>query len=389
MAVHSLSPNNTGVEKRKSIAFVVNNYPPKVGGVELHVSALADHLAARGHRVTVISLDNEQKSRQEDGVRVIRLKGTSSVGGVLAFPRPGAARRIRAVLREVDADLVSTHTRFFPMSYLGVRAARRLAIPAMHTEHGSDFVRGVSPLVSTASRAIDWTMGRTVLRSAGTVLAISGASREFVRRLANVDARVFHNAIDAGFFSAGAPTAPALPNHLVYVGRVVAGKGWPRVLEVAEALHPSRPDLHVHFIGDGVQRPLLEQAVASATHPDRFTVHGYMDGEGIRGILAGGVLLNPTELAEGFQTTLLEAVAAGAAVISTPVAAAEYLRGEGASVETVAASDSQAWVEATERALARPLEAVSDHLLESMDWTGRTDDFLREAASVIARRRWK
>lgn len=369
----------------KSIAFVVNNYPPKVGGVELHISALARRLAERGHAVTVITLDNVHPSGTEDGVRVVRLKGTPSIGGVLAFPWPGAGRRIRSVLRESGADVVSTHTRFFPMSYLGVRAAKRLRLPAIHTEHGSDFVRGVSSLVAVASKAVDWTMGRAVLRGAGRVLAISDASRSFVRRLANVDGHVFHNAIDADFFSAAAPQVPAHPTHLVYVGRVVAGKGWQRVVEVAEAL--KNPDLQVHFIGDGAQRPLLEQAVAATAHPERFTVHGYLDGEGIRGILSGGVLLNPTELAEGFQTTLLEAVAAGAAIVSTPVAAAEYLRGQGASVRTVAADDRRGWIEATEQALAEPLETVSPQLLEAMDWSGRTDDFLREAGSVSPRGR--
>lgn len=379
------TPEDPATGPTKSIAFVVNNYPPKVGGVELHISALARQLSDRGLTVTVITLDNAHPSAEEDGVRVVRLKGTPSVGGVLAFPWPGARRRIMTVLREVDADLVSTHTRFFPMSYLGVRAARRLALPAIHTEHGSDFVRGVPAFVSVASKAVDRTMGRAVLRGAGKVLAISDGSRAFVRRLADVDAQVFHNAIDTGFFSAEAPRVPAHPTHLVYVGRVVAGKGWQRVVEVAEALHPTHPGLHVHFIGDGAQRPLLEQAVASASHPDRFTVHGYLDGEGIRGILAGGVLLNPTELAEGFQTTLLEAVAAGAAVISTPVAAAEYLRGQGASVRTVAAGNGQAWVQSTEQALSEPLETVPDQLLESMDWAGRTDDFLREAANITPR----
>ena len=380
--MEALIQGDSDTRQVKSIAFVVNNYPPKVGGVEMHISALARQLADREHGVTIVTLDNENASSDEDGIRVVRLKCTPSIGGVLAFPLPGAGRRVGRILREVEADLVSTHTRFFPMSYLGVRAARRLAIPSIHTEHGSDFVRGVPFLVSVASKTVDRTLGRAVLRGAGKVLAISDASRSFVRRLANVDSQVFHNAIDAGFFSAAAPQGPRQPTHLVYVGRVVAGKGWQRVMEVAEALHTSRPDLQVHFIGDGAQRSQLEQAVASTAHPDRFLVHGYMNSEGIREILAGGILLNPTELAEGFQTTLLEAVAAGAAVVSTPVAAAEYLRGQGASVRTVAAGDRQGWVQATSQALAETIEALPDHLLKSMDWSGRTDDFLREAASV-------
>ena len=55
------------------IAFVVTNYPPRVGGVEKHVGALATRLAARGHRVSVFTLSDEPGTAREDGVLVRRL----------------------------------------------------------------------------------------------------------------------------------------------------------------------------------------------------------------------------------------------------------------------------------------------------------------------------
>lgn len=363
------------VNPSRSLAFVVNNYPPKVGGVELHVSALAQELAAEGHRVTVVTLDNQYPGAFEHGVEVIRLPSTRTIGGVLAFPHPGARRRITRLLEERDVEVVSTHTRFFPMSFVGVRAAKSLGVPSVHTEHGSDYVRGVSAFVGLASRMVDWTLGRLVLRGADRILGISSASAAFVRRLAGRDAVVFHNAIDTGFFGEAAVEGAA-PQRLVFLGRLVKGKGWERVLAVAEELLPAHPDLTVHFIGDGAERGALTEAVTRSVHSSRYSVHGYLEPARIRTILAGSILLNPTELAEGFQTTLLEAVAAGASIVSTPVAAAAYLLESGAPVRMVAASDAAGWNAAAKELLDAPGKPVSPALLESMDWKGRGRDFI-------------
>lgn len=362
----------------KSIAFVVNNYPPKVGGVELHVHALAKELSMKGHSVTVVTLDNDNSDATEDGVEVLRMASSRPIGGVLAFPKPGARRRITKILREKRVEVISTHTRFFPMSFLGIRAGRALGVPVVHTEHGSDHVRGVSSIVAAASRLVDWTMGRYVLKSANRVLAISSASAAFVQRLAGRDSTVFHNAIHSRFFAHSA--APRVtPHRLVFLGRLVPGKGWERVVEVGEQLLPEFKELSVHFIGDGSERALLEKRVASSPHRERYTIHGYLPPDAIRSVLTSSVLLNPTELAEGFQTTLLEAVAAGGAVISAPVAAAEYLKQQGAAVQTIDTNDAKSWVEASRIALGTPTVPVSSELLGDMDWSKRSAEFVEQA----------
>lgn len=369
-----------------SIAFVVNNYPPHVGGVESHVSSLARSLAGRGHRVTVLTLavgpDAAPGSGWEDGVEVVRLPATPALADVLALPLPGAARKVRAVLRSRGVDLVSTHTRFFPMSFIGVRAARALGLASVHTEHGSDHVRGVSPLIGLASRMVDRTLGRSVLRRAGRVLGISEAAAAFARSLSGTDVGTFHNAIDTERFKPAPGTLPAQREKLVFLGRLVPGKGWDTTLEAGEAVLAKRSGVELHFIGDGPQRSDLDAAVAASPHRERIFVHGFLSPEQIRPLITGAVLLNPTVLAEGFQTTLLEAVAAGAAVASTPVAAATYLQRQGAPVLTVDAADIEAWTVAVLDLLDAPPSMPESMLLHSMDWQGRTDEFLAIAEEL-------
>lgn len=372
-------------EPAHHIAFVVNNFLPKIGGVEFHVAALAKELANLGVRVTIFSLDNDTPSDLASNPKIVRFKCSPAVGGVLAWPWPGTARKIRKMLAQESVTAISSHTRFFPMSLIGVRLARRLSVPGIHTEHGSAEVKGVSPLVALASRLIDKTMGRLVLCGATTVLCISEGARDFVRELAGVNGQVFHNAIDTTAFACRSEEGSEIAarrTKLVYVGRVVPGKGWDLALATAEHLAADYPEMELHVVGDGTERAALEARAAASPMADRVIVHGQQPQARIAELLRGGVFLNPTTLSEGFQTTLLEAVAAGAAVVSTPVGAAQYLLAAGADVRLAEAGDSGAWVENVRDALDSPASRPAPELVASFDWKQRAAEYLAVVDSV-------
>src|SRR5690606_18310914 len=171
------------------------NYPPRTGGVEQHVRALASELTARGNDVAVVTLGTPTGWRQDGKIEVLTLPERFRISDILGFPFLGTRRRLTRMLRERSVDVVSVHTRFFPMSAVGWRAARAAGIPVIHTEHGSDHVKSDSRVITAASRAVDFTIGRAVLRGADRVLGVSEDVVAFVRRLAGVDADVFYNAI--------------------------------------------------------------------------------------------------------------------------------------------------------------------------------------------------
>ena len=382
------APAHPAPDSARHIAFVVNNYLPNVGGVEFHVAALAKQLASLGVRVTVLCLDNDTPSELESNPRIVRFKCSPAVGGVLAWPWPGTSRKIRQILADGSVTAISTHTRFFPMSLIGVRLARRLGVPGIHTEHGSAAVKGVSPMVALASNLVDRTMGRLVLRGASRVLCISDGAREFVRDLAGVDGEVFHNAIDTGAFTADGSTKADRPDRrsrLVYVGRIVPGKGWELALATAEQLAGDHPEMELHIIGDGIDRAALTARAEASPLADRVVIHGQQPQARIAELLRDSVFLNPTTLSEGFQTTLLEAVAAGAAVVSTPVGAARYLLDAGADVRLADAAEPGAWVKSVQAALDSPAAPPADALVDSFDWKRRAVEYLAVVKSVQLR----
>lgn len=358
------------------IVFAVNNYPPRVGGLEAHVSNLATHLAGQGHEVVVHALTQESSASvsSEAGVEVHRWPEMFSIGGVLGLPTPRAAVGLWRALVGSGADLLSTHTRFFPLTWLGVAAGRRAKVPVLHTEHGSDHIASPSPVIRWGARMVDLTLGRLALRRATAVVGVSDEVVAFVRRLSGVEASVFANAIVA-------PDADLRRDpraHLVFVGRIVAGKGWEDFLDVVAGLG----DVTAEVLGDGADLPALRERAASMGLGERLVIRGRVPMTEVYAALAGAVLVNPTRLSEGFQTTLLEALAVGGRVVTYPVPGAALLADSGAPIRVVPRS-SDALLDGVRAALASDGVPWTAEQLQRWTWPSRSREYATLAQRTV------
>ncbi|MBC9936616.1 MULTISPECIES: glycosyltransferase family 4 protein [unclassified Leucobacter] len=365
------------------IAFVVNNFLPKVGGMEYHIASLAEQLVARGHEVIVLDLGARSGTRTLRGFEVHTFRETPQIGGVLGFPLPGTRRRITRYLRSRGVDILSTHTRFFPMSFVGLRVAKRLGVPVVHTEHGSDYVASRSRIISAASRMVDRTFGRAVLRGANRVLGVSEEVCAFVERLAGVKAQLFYNAIT--LYERPAEEALSRPEQFVFVGRIVPGKGWGDYLELLRRLRARGYQVRGEVLGDGADMRALMDSITELALGNDVNVRGRIDPSEVRDVLRGATLVNPTVLSEGFQTTLLEAIAEGGRVLTYPVPGAKTLLDEGAPVRIARQRNVLALEEAAIALLEEPPERASPELIESWTWTARADEYLDVCGQLLGR----
>ncbi|MCL3777004.1 MULTISPECIES: glycosyltransferase family 4 protein [unclassified Actinomyces] len=361
------------------IAIITNSYPPRMGGLEQHIENLAHGLAGLGHEVWVLTIAVQTGTREDDGVRVLTGRSHLPVAEVISFPGPGTTRALARFLREKHIDLVSTHTRFFPMSLVGLRAARRAGLPVIHTEHGSGFVTNPSPVISLGSRTVDLTAGRYVLSHAQKVLGVSPEAAAFATRLGAREAEVFYNAITPP----PAGTTVDRPGHLVFVGRMVAGKGWDTFLDALAQLRADGLSVDGEVLGDGAELALARQRAAQLGLDEVVAVRGRVPQHEVQAALRGATLVNPTVLSEGFQTTLLESIAVEGRVVTFDVPGARLLREQGAPVTVCGERSTASLVRSLREVLEHPAPVAPPELIAPWTWPVRAQQYAQIAEQVV------
>lgn len=384
------------MDRNGHLLVVTTNHVETHGGVQAHLMELLPRLAERGLAVTVAYLGERDRPFVESGVVSVPLRRRVDVREVIGLPDPRQWRSFVSVVRRGalangHVTHVATHTRFFPMSALGVHLGRRLGVPVVHTEHGAGSVVTGSGVIELGSRAVDASMGRWVLRQADTVVAVSEQTRHFVRELAGVDSVRIPNGIDVGtWWSPGpAPTfGEGASRPLVFVGRLVAEKGWLDFLTVASAARDrlAGQQVPVHVVGDGPELELARREAAA--RGIEVSWHGRLGPADIAPLLRGGVYVNPSVAAEGFQLTQLEALVAGAAVITYDVGVATELSASGVGqVCVVERGDSAALAAAATDALVTAPQPVTRAEVERWDWATIAEDYAAVLSSATVRGR--
>lgn len=295
---------------------VTNDFPPKVGGIQNYLWDLWSRLDPTSFVVLTASSDEgaatfdaEQAAR---GVRIERVPGS-----ILFFPTPQAQRAVTDCVRAHGIDLVLLDPAL-PLGLLGPR----LDVPYGVILHGAEVtVPGRLP----AARA---TLAR-VLRHSSIVISAGGypaaegcrAAPGLTAPVVNVPPGVDTAAVTpftaperrAARARLGLPAAAPL---LVSVSRLVPRKGMDVLIEAANRLAPSYPDLVVAIAGDGRERSRLERLAARS--PLDVRVLGRVSDEDRAALLGAAdvfVMACHNRWAgleqEGFGIVFLEAAAAG------------------------------------------------------------------------------
>lgn len=150
-----------------------------------------------------------------------------------------------------------------------------------------------------------------------------------------------------------APAGDRDPDLVVSVGRLVEKKGYPVLLDaLAACRHPWRCEI----VGDGPLEPALAARIDELGLADRVTLRGALPGDEVRQVLSRAAVMclasvsTATGDRDGTPMALIEAMACGAAVVSTDTGAIAELVADAGIV--VAPNDAVA--------LAAALDEVAD-----------------------------
>ena len=213
--------------------------------------------------------------------------------------------------------------------------ARQLGVPLVIHLHGSGydaFYDGLSPRLQRPVRAM--------FRGAARVIVLGQAWAAWVgNRMGLPPTRIdiLYNGVPA----ATGRSTPREQAHIVLLGRIGPRKGVPELLEaLASPAMAARP-WTATLAGDGDLAP-YRRFIAEHGLADRVALPGWLDGNAAAALLqAADILVLPSH-AENFPISVIEALAAGIAVVVTPVGTTPELLVDGISARFVPVGDASA-----------------------------------------------
>jgi 1,2-diacylglycerol 3-alpha-glucosyltransferase len=351
------------------VGLFTDSYLPRTSGVVMAVQTAAQQLRSRGHRVSVVAPAYPGYADADpDVVRVPSVTPPGHPDFPLALPYPGRALR---TVRALGLDLVHTHSPFL-LGGMGWWAARSLGRPLVFTYHTRyDEYAHYTPMVGDLARPLLSAYATAYCNQCDRVLAplpsIAALLRDSGVRVrvavvpsTGIDVAAFarpvdrpagagrdaHTAVRGRF---GVPPGAPL---LVFVGRLAREKNVELLLAALAAL-PA--DTRLLLVGDGPERPALEAQARDAGLAPRVIFAGTQPPAAVAEVLAAADLFVFPSATETFGIAMIEAMAAGCAVVAVRAAASSDLLRDGETGRLVQA-EPRPFADAVRDLLAQPAQ---------------------------------
>jgi glycosyltransferase involved in cell wall biosynthesis len=315
---------------RKRFLFVLEHFPPYVGGVETLFGQLVTRLAAEGHQVTVVTSRIAGSARREvwNGATIVRVATPPFLVRyaftVLAVPH--AVRHARGV------DVV--HTTLYNAAFAGWLAARLwgacsvLSVPEVFAGQWNT-LPGMSRVAALLHRLFEWSVLRLPF---DRFVCISEFTRGRLVNLARVPqsrTSVVYPAVDYAFWNRDHFTpAPLRKLHdlprdcflYLYFGRPGVSKGVEYLIEAAALVSARIPNSRLVLVlgtDPKAQVRRIQRRIEKLGLTRHVVLSRPLSRETLCGWLLGADCVVVPSISEGFGYSAVEAASLGCKVVAT------------------------------------------------------------------------
>ncbi|MEU1204513.1 glycosyltransferase family 4 protein [Nocardia sp. NPDC005825] len=335
------------------------------GGVQSHVVELAQVLIERGHKVSVLAPAADDTPLPDFVVSAGKAVAIPYNGSVarLSFG-PTAYTRIRRWIADNDFDVLHIHEPNAPsLSMLALKIAEGPIVATFHTSTTKSLV--LSTFQGVLRPYHEKISGR---------IAVSELARRWQVEALGGDAVEIPNGVDVPAF-AHAPLLDGYPKpgkSVLFLGRFdEPRKGMEVLLGALPELVRRHPGVEILIVGRGDEDRLRREAGENAGHL-RF-LGQVTDAEKASAMRSADVYVAPNLGGESFGIVLVEAMAAGTAVVASDLDAFRRVLRDGTAGMLVPVGDSE-----------RLSAAISAMLTDDE----RREEYIRTANQVVGEYDW-
>jgi phosphatidyl-myo-inositol alpha-mannosyltransferase len=308
------------------------------GGVQSHVLQLAEVMHSHGHEVSVLAPSSSHVALPDyvvSGGKAVPIPYNGSVAR-LRFG-PATHRKVKRWLADGEFDVLHLHEPNAPsLSMLALAVAEGPIVATFHTSTTKSLTLSVFQGILRPFH--EKIVGR---------IAVSDLARRWQMEALGSDAVEIPNGVDVSCF-ANAPLLEGYPRPgktVLFLGRFdERRKGMDVLLRALPALVERFGDIEVLVVGRGDEDELCEEAGPLADHL-RFL--GQVDDqEKASALRSADVYCAPNTGGESFGIVLVEAMAAGTAVVASDLDAFRTVLRDGEAGRLVPVDDGSALAEA-------------------------------------------
>ncbi len=363
------------------IALITETFPPEVNGVAMTNQRLVRGLIKKGHTLLLIKpRRKDAQPSQDPALKIHEVFGIpipNYAGLKLGLPAPGELEKL---FEAQEPDIVHIATEG-PLGFSGLRAARKLGIPASSTFHTNfqDYCAdyGAAFAGKAMMSYLRWFHNACSLTTVPDPTLIQRLNNEGVERL-----EMLGRGADTELFSPKKRN-PELRKSwgaeeddlvAIYVGRAAAEKDIPLSLEAWATARKEIPNLKMVVVGDGPVRKKLE-----GKWPE-VNFAGMRYDEDLARHYASADIFVFGSTSETFGNVVIEAMASGLAVITYDYAAGKQFIKSGENGHLVPLNEREKFIEtvcdvARHREKLPSVQRSARNTTEDYPWQATIDRF--------------
>ncbi len=309
-------------------------YPPLGGGAGRCSQYQAEGLANLGHEVTVITTwyKGEKEIEEHENLKLIRVNSRRNLAFrsnpiemfSWAIKTFGYIRKNKV---HEHTDLVLAHFSI-PGGLVALPVHRLFKVPYIIISHGQD-IPWFSPKELFLYHLIFYLPIRWICSRASKVTVLSQQRLKELNRLTaprhHSKHQIVPNGCDIGFFTPPETNKEKELLRILFVGRLTRQKDPFTQLRTMQILSQSDIPFSLEIIGDGPLRKKMESYVRAHQLHKQVKFSGWVSREELSNKYRRAHLLLITSIDEGQSLAMMEALASGLYLLTSPVSGSESL----------------------------------------------------------------
>lgn len=353
------------------IAFLIRSLSP--GGAERAAVSLANEMARKGHKTTILCMTGTECFYDADPnviIRYLNLKSIECESGLTRLTSLFCrSREIRDVVREIHPDVLVGMS--WMMSVYAALCTQGTSVVSIGTERSNPFILNDSRVNSALRKFAS-------VHCDGFVCQTDKARSFFPKRVQKKIRIIQNGVFNPDVYNTSVPNER--DKTITALGRLDHNKGYDLLLDAFRIVLASHPAYRLRIFGDGELHEELQARADSLGIADNVDFCG-TDAHALFPIAASSVFVLSSR-SEGMPNALIEAMAAGVPCVSTRCEMGpEELIEDGVNGLLVPMEDAHALASAIGRILDDPIlsHSLSDaalRLRETHDPTATAERWL-------------